>query len=263
MKRRPEARQGEVVHYGFRLFAQRDERVERDLRLAEQYASFQIAYAVDASSDRAIGIGGIRGRGTPPPEFHSIFYGAASRRFDAAPTQVLVGFRDRLEQRDDLRDRLMLVRVPKVLQDRERVAWRIVPSFVRLLPIDESDGVISESSEHSGPSLRPGYRLLDEVIACECDRELVVYARSGIVSDDELPDELVESGADVMDVVADEGAQFDGRWLPDPDAENGPTGFRLVIVDEFVGLVLAPKLDAVFDRVTVSVRATELRPNAI
>lgn len=250
----------EVIRYGLRLFSQRQEGIEADLRLAEQYAHFQTAYMASLTRSPSWR-GRLRGGRWPSIEFHAVYYATAGRRYDAADTLVLNAERaDGVEDVDGLGERLMLVGIPEFLQDRQRVAWRVVPSFVRLLAPDEPLGVLRNPGEHR---LLPGYRPLIEVPLSQRDRELVVLAGDSTVCENELPDQMVERGADVVDVLTGDHPDFDRRWLPSPDAKHGPAGLRLFVVDEFVGLILAPKLDAVFDRMSVSVRSTKLGPDAV
>ena len=100
----------------------------------------------------------------------------------------------------------MFVHVGKLVELPEGVRRELIPSVVRLQPLDNCLRVWIDAPN----SLFPGVRI--HSLGAE-DGELRVFdelgrGRVAMMSDDEVINEVVESGAEVMETVADDEAKL-------------------------------------------------------
>lgn len=150
---------------------------------------------------------------------------------------VITGDRYRIEvfKHGHRRDRqLVLVQVPHSVQETENVpesfnAW--VPSEVRLQPLDFCNG--ARAAEVCQPPRRPG-PLIDPLLANSGYRKGILSARRAPANRDELPDEVVEGGPQVVDGVANNCAEPHRRPGMDPEAKGPQTFISVQLSDDFI-----------------------------
>ena len=180
----------------------------------------------------------------------------------------------------------MLVDVPEFIENRKRLLGRILPTVKRLQLLDDCAKVWPDSPEATrflvrppaGRPISPGDASprgvsLTPVKGVDGEADLPPLAprstprgdrvrRSVPVGDGELPDEVIERGAEIMDDISDDGSPlFNGRLRFTVDEYLG--SLPVVLGYNFVRThTLGERLDPFVDELQVHIRPTYLGPTS-
>ncbi len=117
----------------------------------------------------------------------------------------------------------VLVHVGGVDQDREGTSDRVIPSKVRLHVLDACPMLAAGPAEHrvEPPGGRGAFRV---------DRELIPARRLGSIEDDQLPNKVVESRAQMVNDLAEDERPHGVGVLSDEDSLDKPLTLSLRLV---------------------------------
>lgn len=121
----------------------------------------------------------------------------------------------------------VLVKSIECIEGRERMVYRIVRSRVWLDGCDLRDVIAAQALEHRS-------RITPPIGTVKSGREPMMLAASNPVHFSERADQVIESRAKLMEIVASDNAQTERRWIEVLRAEDVPSGIRIVLDDKLV-----------------------------
>lgn len=143
----------------------------------------------------------------------------------------------------------VLVDVREVDKDGERSADLDLRTVVRLQLLDDCSMVATHASEHRVEAARRrSFRV---------DRELVALPGLATIQQDELPDEIVEGRAQVVDELADEHRPNKIGLLQNPEAGDLPFALRLKLAGDQIRTALEVGPELLLESVHVRVSPGE------
>jgi hypothetical protein len=132
-----------------------------------------------------------------------------------------------------------------------------IPTFVRLEISDDLDCVLRDASLYLGQAA--GFKFVPAVE----DWEAVSFAGRLVVGKDELPDEQIERGSEVVNRVAKDSAHAVRGLCPYRRAIDNVSRVRFLLTDRFVGIRLQEPLDRGVELVDVLVGPFDFRMRSL
>jgi hypothetical protein len=148
----------------------------------------------------------------------------------------------------------MLVEIRKPVEHPEGVRFEVIPSFVRLQALDNClrswgdapDSLLARASTHGFGAKDGEFGVLDEFGG----------GRVSMPSDNEFVNEVVESGAEVMQDLSNDETKQRGWVVEDFEPNLILANLRLEFVDEFVRVSVEPSVNLGFQALQVMERPT-------
>jgi len=161
----------------------------------------------------------------------------------------------------------VLIPVPEVVEDVERVVLRRVPALVRLRSLDECPHIAANRNpfERAGRSsfLIPAEDVSNEVHLGGMDRERMVVLRRSPISLDQSADEMVQGRAEVVDDLAKNDAQPKRHRLEYLEAHDIAVRLRILLELDSIGVRVIPEGPPLaIEKYLLLVRPVELRSYA-
>ena len=133
----------------------------------------------------------------------------------------------------------VFVLVGKLVKYPENEFMRLVPSRVRLQPLDDCSRAWMNAPNHAFEGFRSILGIAPEHgernVSLDTFRERLPF-----VSDGEFVDEVIEGGAEVVQTVPDNGGEFGRHGLEDLDYEQLVAALKVSIMDQSVRLAFEP-----------------------
>jgi hypothetical protein len=170
----------------------------------------------------------------------------------------------------------VLVGVPQFLQDSERFSGRVLPAVKRLQPLD----VCAQSWPDSPEAIRwlpsprdasPGGVSPTGVEGVDGEANFSPWAsggdgvgRSVSVGEGELPDQMIERGAEVVDHFSDDGPPQFRRWLPEGfTVEDYLACLQVTLGINCVSITIDERLNQFVQGAQVHIRPVNLGPTSV